>query len=106
MKTVKYIWKHECKQADFFRILDKITSVSSKSRSHLVIKKCVECLTIEFKSETSYFVDVLAPLITKTVNVRDVLNEWYDADMAEAQKKLRNAERNCLISRTSEDLQE
>ena len=43
---------------------------------------------------------------TKTVNVRDRPNERYDADVAEAKKELRKAERNFLVSRTSEDLQE
>ena len=106
MKTVKYRRKHECKQADFYRIFDIIASESSRSCNHLVNIKCVECLTTEFKFETSNYVDAVEPLVTKTVNVRDIPNEWYEADDAEAKKKLQKAERKSLISRTSEDLQE
>ena len=79
--------------ADFSRICDKITSESSRSCKQLVVNKCVECLTTEFKSETSNYVDALAPLITKTVNVRDVPNECCGADVAEAKKKVQKAER-------------
>ena len=100
MKTVNNRRKHECKQADFSRKFDKIAPESSRSCNHLVINERVKCLTTEFKIESSSYVDAVAPLKPKTDNVRDVPNECYDANVAEAKKKLRKAERKCLISRS------
>ena len=76
--------KHECKQGDFSRVFNKIASESSEPCSHLVTNNCVQCLTTRFKSDIYNYV---APLITKTVNVRDVTNVWYDADVDEVDKK-------------------
>ena len=80
---MKYRRKHELQETCLSRIFDKVVSESLRSCNHSVNNKCVECLKIEFKIQTSDYVDAVKPLITKNVSSREVPNEWYYSDVSE-----------------------
>ena len=74
--------------------------------SHSEVFPCVNCLNLSIRNISKDLFDKACPIVEKRIRIRDGSRNWYSADVREAKRKMRKAEKKCKQYITEEYLSE
>ena len=67
---------------------------------------CINCLVSVFRRKTQEIFDEMCPIVRKCIPVRDATENWFNAEIRDAKRKMRKAEKDYMKHRTESYLLE